>query len=48
MTWGARGDSVASAEKKLSKAVFCPSTNILDHYAIKINEEDTKLPQRCC
>lgn len=34
--------------KKMSKVAVCPSTNILDYYNIRISENNTKLPQRCC
>ena len=30
--------------KKVSKADFCPPTNILDYYNIRISEKDTIIP----
>lgn len=39
---------MASANKNSPGQFFCPSTNILDYYDMKISEEDTKLSQRCC
>lgn len=39
---------MVGAKKNSPSQFFCPATNILDYYNIKISEEDTKLSQRCC